>query len=798
MSYLGQGQGVGAGGELTLAEELFVQNLGGLAYVSGDLLYFDGVNINRLGIGSSGQFLQVSSGVPSWQTVTSLGGGGTGTVTSVSIINAHGVSGTVATETTTPAITLVLGDITPSSVTSTGVIKPSANDGAALGASGTGFSDLFLASGGVINWAAGNVTLTHAANSLTFAGGDVLGLGNATATSLALSAATSLTLGSASSLAGSIVFQNATNANTLTVKSGVVSASYTLTFPTAVGGAGTVLTDAAGNGVLSWVAAGSGTVTTVSVATANGFSGTVANATTTPAITIIAGAITPNTVVASDTTTPHFDTTAGSTNTGYFLVNGKTNGSFKITTADSTAQAITLTIAAQTVGAATLTIPNMANVNKTVAWLESPSFTTPNIGAATATSVNGMTITASTGTFTLTNAKTLTVSDTTTLATNAITLGGGEVITFSATNALSLLTTGATSVTLPTSGTLVSSVTTGNGVSATNTAGALAFTLGVIAPTSVNGLTITANGTNTLNIAAGKTFVVSKSLTLAGTDSTTMTFPTTSATIARIDAANTFVGASTASAWVLTSPTITTKLNPTSDDGAPLGDTTHNWSDLFLATGAVVNYANSNVVLTHTSGVLTLGTGNLIITTAGTAAGSVATIDGTQTLTNKTVGAGSLTFAESAAIALDPSLSADGKYSGITITATAGAALAFGDVIVLDVTAGKWLKADISAAAAADGDVRGMVGMCVLAANGDASATTVLLQGIIKADANFPALTSGAPVYASTTGDITTTQPTTVDYVIRVLGFAVIDDTSATAPQSIWFNPSPDYMTHVT
>src|SRR5271166_6176254 len=42
--------------------------------------------------------------------------------------------------------------------------------------------------------------------------------------------------------------------------------------------------------------------------------------------------------------------------------------------------------------------------------------------------------------------------------------------------------------------------------------------------------------------ASGKTLTVSNSLTLAGTDSTTMTFPSTSATIARTDAANTFTG----------------------------------------------------------------------------------------------------------------------------------------------------------------------------------------------------------------------------------------------------------------
>ena len=49
-------------------------------------------------------------------------------------------------------------------------VKPSADDAGALGASGAGFADLFLASGGVINWNAGDVTATHSANTLAFAG----------------------------------------------------------------------------------------------------------------------------------------------------------------------------------------------------------------------------------------------------------------------------------------------------------------------------------------------------------------------------------------------------------------------------------------------------------------------------------------------------------------------------------------------------------------------------------------------------------------------------------------------------
>lgn len=48
--------------------------------------------------------------------------------------------------------------------------SPSTNDGAALGASGTAWSDLFLASGGVINWNSGDVTISHSANTLSFAG----------------------------------------------------------------------------------------------------------------------------------------------------------------------------------------------------------------------------------------------------------------------------------------------------------------------------------------------------------------------------------------------------------------------------------------------------------------------------------------------------------------------------------------------------------------------------------------------------------------------------------------------------
>lgn len=55
-----------------------------------------------------------------FQVVAAAAGSGTGTVTSVSVVTANGVSGTVATATTTPAITITLGAIKPSSIAATG------------------------------------------------------------------------------------------------------------------------------------------------------------------------------------------------------------------------------------------------------------------------------------------------------------------------------------------------------------------------------------------------------------------------------------------------------------------------------------------------------------------------------------------------------------------------------------------------------------------------------------------------------------------------------------------------------
>ena len=52
-------------------------------------------------------------------------------------------------------------------------IAPSTSDGQALGTSSLMFSDLFLASGSVLNFNNGDVTLTHGSNTLVLDGGSL-------------------------------------------------------------------------------------------------------------------------------------------------------------------------------------------------------------------------------------------------------------------------------------------------------------------------------------------------------------------------------------------------------------------------------------------------------------------------------------------------------------------------------------------------------------------------------------------------------------------------------------------------
>lgn len=69
-----------------------------------------------------------------------------------------------------------------------------------------------------------------------------------------------------------------------------------------------------------------------------------------------------------------------------------------------------------------------------------------------------------------------------------------------------------------------------------------------------------------------------------------------------------------------------TALSPGADDGLALGTTALGWQSLFGDTGFVLNIENGNWVATHTTGILTVGTGDLRVTTAGSDTASVVTV----------------------------------------------------------------------------------------------------------------------------------------------------------------------------
>jgi hypothetical protein len=151
-----------------------------------------------------------------------------------------------------------------------------------------------------------------------------------------------------------------------------------------------------------------------------------------------------------------------------------------------------------------------------------------------------------------------------------ITLGGN--LTTSGAFATTLTATADSNVTLPTTGTLATLAGTETLTNKTLTSPTMTTPeLGVATASSINKLTLTAPASGaTLTIADGKTLTASNSITLAGTDGTTMTFPSTDATIARTDADQTFTGTQTFSSTIAGSitgnaATVTTNANLTGD-----------------------------------------------------------------------------------------------------------------------------------------------------------------------------------------------------------------------------------------
>jgi hypothetical protein len=154
---------------------------------------------------------------------------------------------------------------------------------------------------------------------------------------------------------------------------------------------------------------------TASGSGANDFSGSTGTFITSTGANTLSGATTIN-----DATTPSLTTAAGKTNTGFVQVNGKTSGALKLLPADATAQTITLATAAQTTGAATVTIPDMAGSSDTLVFLaQGQTLTNKRVTIRTNTVASSATPTINTDTtdeFTITALATAVTSFTTNLS----------------------------------------------------------------------------------------------------------------------------------------------------------------------------------------------------------------------------------------------------------------------------------------------------------------------------------------------------------------------------------------------
>jgi len=234
----------------------------------GDLYTFTTVNA-RLPVGLNGLVLTADSSTPTGLSWAAGGGGGGGSVVGFNFTNANGISGVVATPTTTPNLTLTLGAITPTSVASTGPVTGTNLSGTSSGTN-TGDQTITL-TGDVTGSGTGSFAVTYNGVVPILKGGT----GQTTA-----NAALNALLPSQTSQTGKVLQSDGTNTSWQN-------------FP------------------------GAGSVTTVGAIGTQGVTTSVSNPTTTPTITIGLGAITPTSVASTGTVTgTNISGTSSGSNTG--------------------------------------------------------------------------------------------------------------------------------------------------------------------------------------------------------------------------------------------------------------------------------------------------------------------------------------------------------------------------------------------------------------------------------------------------------------------------------------------------
>lgn len=278
-----------------------------------DWIRFDAASSLPPQAGQSGKFLTTNGATTSWGTVA-----GSGTVTNVSVVTANGISGTVATGTTTPAITLTLQNaaadgttkgqatFTPADFnTITGLLSLDYTNGQAASRTTKGYVtatdwDLFNSKADSItgaitpilnaNLTTNRVLISNGFGKVAVSGVTTTTLGYLDATS---SIQTQLDAKQTATLAsGKVLFGNGSNVATAVTISGDITFSNagvgTLASSGAIAGSYTnpdITVNA--KGIITAIANGSGgggggagTMTSFTFTNSGGFTGTVTGATT--------------------------------------------------------------------------------------------------------------------------------------------------------------------------------------------------------------------------------------------------------------------------------------------------------------------------------------------------------------------------------------------------------------------------------------------------------------------------------------------------------------------------------------
>lgn len=693
----------------TVLEVISLSDLSDAAISSaqtGDILMFNGSSWVNLRAGTSGQLLQ-AQGPGNALTWATAGGG---TVTSVSVVTANGVSGSVATSTTTPVITITLGALT--GVTSFNGLVVTADTGAIT----TG------------SWAGTEIGVTKGGTGLTSTTVSQILYSSATNTIAGLATANSAVLVTGATGIPSLL-GTMTDGQLVIGSTGAIPVLGTIT-----AGSNILVTNAAGAITISSTVSGGGANGRIYYpkdSTASDLTGYKVAATTPSsgaADDISISCVTQNAYVLGE----EFATASGEPNTTSlpagtavrFLFANISGGTGQIKV-DLFQYKTTGNVA--TTGAVTLTYveSGSATVADTITRADAGSFITDGFTAGCKITVAG----------TVSNNGTYTVQ-TVAAATLSLILSDdlvGEVVSSTITTKEKLLRTGSSSTFTNSTTQLIQFFYTDSSAHTLATDDRIIFKWW--------GRKTTAGGTPNILI------------TTEGTTQASYIQTTLPVNLGLAQGTSLQLSGLTASEILGT-------------------DASKN-----LVSLAVATYP-SLTELTYVKGVtseIQTQIGTLLLKSGGTMTGNITLGEGADPAT--------------AGIVVDPSMSADERYSGVTIPATAGATIAFGDLCYLDVTATEWLLADASAATTS-GSV--ILGICV-DASADGAATSMLLVGTVRSAA-FPAsIALGAPVYVSeTAGDITATQPVTADAVIRVLGWAVTVE-----PNTIYFNPSQDYITHV-